>query len=1718
MALTELVQKFTSVEAAMSSFSRRAYFFQQAAQVATFALVGLAAAASGPLLAGLTILGTSLITVAGGFGLVALAAAPIISHFANAEQNATKLKSAQDSLKASTEALKNAQESLADAQAGVAEAARSGRESITNAIKAHGDAARAVTEAEKTGHEQITAAIQAHKDAMEATTEAERQAREGVRSAIDAQKSALDSLRSAEDAHTDATEEAEEATEAVAEATRDYTDALATEQFRLQSMRYDLEGMAISQKQLALDIKEAEKELQKADSPQEREEAELRLQELQLQRKQNTLEQAEAQRELNEAEKEGTDELQSAAESRKDALDAQAEANDGVRDSLEGVRDAEKDVLMAEKDVERARREGWRMVNEAVRAERQAQAAITTARKEAAAQVREAQREEREAYAAIGKARQDAGRQMAEALKQVARAQEDVADAAKQVKADQSAVNALLNSTAGYLKPLIAAVGRFKEQYKTSFAGANQATANLGTQLVKTATAQLPSLGQAAERTANRLSIVFARLGNEFKKFGALKSFRSILNQMPGITGKWTSAIGRFGGAFLNIMRQSMPFVRQFASWVNKTALNFLKWTNSEHGRKQIQKFFQSAAPVAKTLWNWILKIGGAILKWSIHHPKELAAVFKMIGQLLMFIVKASIWVMNQLFKIAAAEHPWRRLGLTILGIRAALFIVGAGFGVLKMIAIRALAGLIGWMGRGFVAGIRGVFSSALLIARAWMAGNITTVTFGVLRMLSAFAMLARVTFVFAFIIAAVKAAWNEIGNHTFQTIQGLYSMWKNGSLSIGGVILNVFRQVFASLVQIAGEAFIGVVAGAFRMVRSLMNLFPGNIGDRIFGGIDKAQKDLVADFRKSTDNIRGETNKQAELVGKNYNKMSSSGGKETEQLKDSTSKDMMDIKAAMIKNTQEGGNQGKSNLNSFEKDGSASLKSLMTSGTGDLKNLNQTGSFNMKDLKGKGSMSMKELMNSSNADLGNMKMKGMENFKGLNIGGQGESEKLKVGASTKAAMMESKVTAANVTMKEKGLKALTDMQESGNATMGILQQQWVDKAWKTSIQTQESFNAILQGMAKFIENSGVSGVDKPSTFEIIGNTGGSINEGGTGKKPVTGGHVDNRRKGGIDKFASGGRNAQPPTGGVAQGTTRVYGEVPGTTEFYITDNPRYRDRNMELLMAANQHMLRNARGNELRFAAGGALPPKGNFSQASSSGVRYNASSGASSLASQGAAMWKGLVKAGGGNVNVIIAELGGNLRGLTYSDGTIKLDPQATKIAAAHEFGHTLGLGHGGDSIMGGAGYVTANDFKALETYYGMSPGGSSGGGSTSPSDSPSGGSIQGGSSGSPTSGGSSNNIIISQNQSGPGAQSSKVGGNANVGKILGGLFGRNAKKGKRGGGGGLGGMLGGILGGSRRRRRKKGRRRDSGGILGGLFGGGLLGGLRMATGGILETGGMYTQPKQNLLAAERAQMLMNGEHRHARGGVHTSHHVPVRNGEARLLGGTTMNFGELSGRISKDIVSHVSGISRNTYVGHPGGEQNSVDYWGGARGTPIGEAKGNEALDYSLSKHKKDIGYYIWRGQITGWGSTKPYSDKSDPHYDHLHQTYSAGANLSGADTSGSTTDYSAMYDKDVPMMNASINYGKVGEAAIKRGNEIRAKHKAMMMKKTGDGGTAPEWTGEGSLDDWIKQGTVYGNVFEPSGGNLSSLKGRAMQESGGDPNAVNDWDSTRLLYAF
>lgn len=322
-------------------------------------------------------------------------------------------------------------------------------------------------------------------------------------------------------------------------------------------------------------------------------------------------------------------------------------------------------------------------------------------------------------------------------------------------------------------------------------------------------------------------------------------------------------------------------------------------------------------------------------------------------------------------------------------------------------------------------------------------------------------------------------------------------------------------------------------------------------------------------------------------------------------------------------------------------------------------------------------------------------------------------------------------------------------------------------------------------------------------------------------------------------------------------------------------------------------------------------------------------------------------------------------------------------------------------------------------------------------------------------------------------------------------------------RGGGRSRGGGGGGIPGGGGRGRIGP-NIRD---ILRGI--GGLAGRLthRMARGGILgSTGkeGLEGQQEQrgtsspnSLTQAIRGQM----------GGIGGP-------------GGTT-NWEPWVAAIAKRIVGAFPGISANTYPNHGGrgtwGELHSADYWGGARGTPVGGDRGDAIASYNLQKFGKDIMYYIWKGQIHGWGTTKPYNDASDMHFDHVHSTYDKGANLGGPGGSGGGAPFDWMSVitsglSKVPSLNAGG--GVFGSALSQLAPKYIGYAKDYLIEQAKKffgqaiagiipGGKA----GRGQAEEWVSAGYKAANAFKETSANVAKTMNLAWEESGWDPSAVN-----------
>ncbi len=236
-------------------------------------------------------------------------------------------------------------------------------------------------------------------------------------------------------------------------------------------------------------------------------------------------------------------------------------------------------------------------------------------------------------------------------------------------------------------------------------------------------------------------------------------------------------------------------------------------------------------------------------------------------------------------------------------------------------------------------------------------------------------------------------------------------------------------------------------------------------------------------------------------------------------------------------------------------------------------------------------------------------------------------------------------------------------------------------------------------------------------------------------------------------------------------------------------------------------------------------------------------------------------------------------------------------------------------------------------------------------------------------------------------------------------------------------------------------------------------------------------------------------------------------------------------------------VDGFNRHaSYLSQPGASR-SIDW--------MVTAPGNRASGSQKSLGDNIAGYVappstratIWYGQSNWGGGWQPYStgpgmgnSNTLGHYDHVHgEAHGSGfkGDQGSAPTGGGggggfsvpnpvQIAFEAAWKRFVkPRFDSAAN-AVDGDHALRKGakgtvNQIRHGMYKWIDDKIpdtiggGDGGESGKYKGGKNLEEWAKNGLVLGNVFPPTRPNIDAIKSRAMQESGGDPNAVNNWDS-------
>lgn len=187
------------------------------------------------------------------------------------------------------------------------------------------------------------------------------------------------------------------------------------------------------------------------------------------------------------------------------------------------------------------------------------------------------------------------------------------------------------------------------------------------------------------------------------------------------------------------------------------------------------------------------------------------------------------------------------------------------------------------------------------------------------------------------------------------------------------------------------------------------------------------------------------------------------------------------------------------------------------------------------------------------------------------------------------------------------------------------------------------------------------------------------------------------------------------------------------------------------------------------------------------------------------------------------------------------------------------------------------------------------------------------------------------------------------------------------------------------------------------------------------------------------------------------------------------------------------------------------------------------GNQIADWILQNAGElGLNWIIWQQSINSGGGWQGMEDRGSPtqnHMDHIHAFFAdTGGEPGGGwggigrfiDWLGKAKNILSDFMGMVPSFNIP-DLGKLGEgfaafgpAMIGHAKDFAwGKLKNWAQSKMGGifgGGAADRET----IMGWIRDGLTLGGAFSATEDNVMTVYGRAMQESSGDPNAVNTWD--------
>lgn len=1114
-------------------------------------------------------------------------------------------------------------DSVAQAETAAGHAREEALKGVEEAIRSYNDSVDSVAQAER-----------AASDARVSAAENAKRAQDTYRSAVSAAESAERSLTQARTQVTTTTEGLVRAQEDLNRAMRDEPLNQAEAELGVRDAHLGeaeaIQRVAESQQSLndirrnpdstATDIAGAELALQRA----------------QMGTEQASLNAARAQNELSDMRASGSDQLQSATDQQEQALQAQQDAYQGVRDAQGNLVDAQGDVIDAANGITKAQVDGAQSIEDADRslakaqddsnraylniadaqksgAERVADAdlALSKAREQSArdylgiadAQEQGAQRvadadlalskareQSARAYEQIGRAQIEGDKQIAAAHEQVTAAERRLADA--QLDYAEKARKAAIAT--GGLASMIAALPPALQPIATAFllafAPATAAMTALGIQINDVAISALPSLGVAALAMALQFEESMQTIAGSWVNNGVLASLQNILNYIPSITGAFSEALGNALGGLINIFSVAMPFVQQFAFWVRDISLRFLEWSASEEGRAALIRFFATAGPLIRTIGYWAWEIAKAIVNWSVEHADLVVAAVQMLGRGLWFVGTVIGPVVTWLLQFAVA-HPYViaiALGIVAIGVAlstlgvllsapiamlgvlvslgSTIFTVASALGVSALPILGVALGIVAIALAGIVVVAIEVIAhwETISAAASWLATNVPYyfqvildfLSQGFLGVLAAIgsAIFQMLPIPWQNAILAIMNIWNLLPTWITDTISNFFTgAWATIGQGIMAALPAPWRWAIESILQMmsyftqaSGESGVdagtGFSTGFLSMLgQAIKNSHP------LFGFLIS---DAITAGQKIAGALDGATQAASDSVSTNFAEMDFNSSTSMDAIMEKANADFAQAQADITAQTTAANENGSAQMAALQANSGASfdelyanslynMQSTFTGVDTNLSAANVNGSTYLDSLQGSGSYST-DLLNTNSVTA---------------MGAANEGITTNLDAAQRG-----------------GTGALGTLRDTGSQIANEAFLAFTQPFWRTAVEVQNSFNAMIYGVGQIIDAMGLS-MSKPSSFTVMassdqftGNNSGSPADRATGG--VFGTHQSNAAL-----MARGGVVPQMGTGGMADGRNPriVYGEA-GSPEAYIVKDRPTAEQAPYIKTAANWH------------------------------------------------------------------------------------------------------------------------------------------------------------------------------------------------------------------------------------------------------------------------------------------------------------------------------------------------------------------------------------------------------------------------------------------------------------------------------------------------------------------------------------------------------------------